>query len=163
MKATCPEHVTNGSRNSWLSSVELRNLKPNVRAVLSPNLLWRQASNQHCQPGAENLPVAHLPQQVGVPRQFIAELIRGRGMDHLTADPQRAAQPARRDPSLMHYKCPSTAGFRGLLHVTASSFGGLISRLVASRPIGGVGRAKDRGGRAAVPGRGGRGSQQVLH
>jgi hypothetical protein len=110
MKATCPEHVTNGSRNSWLSSVELRNLKPNVRAVLSPNLLWRQAGNQHCQPGAENLPVAHLPQQVGVPRQFIAELIRGRGMDHLTADPQRAAQPARRDPSLMHYKCPSTQG-----------------------------------------------------
>jgi hypothetical protein len=33
MEATCGDHVTNGSKNSWLSSVELRTLKPNVRAV----------------------------------------------------------------------------------------------------------------------------------
>jgi len=38
-----------------------------------------------------------------------------------------------------------------VLHVAAMSFGGLISQLVASRPIGGVGRAKDRRVRVVVP------------
>ena len=44
-----------------------------------------------------------------------------------------------------------------LMHVAAMSFGGLISQLVASRPIGGVGRAKDRRVRVVVPRRGCRG------
>ena len=45
----------------------------------------------------------------------------------------------------------------GVLHVAAMSFGGLISQLVRSRPIGGVGRAKDRRVRVVVPRRGCRG------
>jgi hypothetical protein len=44
-----------------------------------------------------------------------------------------------------------------VLHVAAMSFGGLISQLGATRPIGGVGRAKDRRVRVVVPRRGGRG------
>jgi hypothetical protein len=33
MEATCADHVTNGPRNSWLSSVELWTLEPNVPVV----------------------------------------------------------------------------------------------------------------------------------
>ena len=49
MEATCGDHVTNGSKNSWLSSVELWTLKPNARAVhmvsptSPPAASWRRA------------------------------------------------------------------------------------------------------------------------
>jgi Phage integrase family len=58
---------------------------------------------------------------------------------------------------LIASKSLENSGSGGLLHVAAMSFGGLGSQLVASRPIGGVGRAKDRRVRVVVPRRGCRG------
>jgi hypothetical protein len=48
--------------------------------------------------------LAHLARQAGVPRQLIVELLRPRGVDHITKDPQCAAQLVRPDASLMHYR-----------------------------------------------------------
>ena len=109
--------------------------------------------------------------------QAFAEVRRGRGTQFApeVVDAFFAAQKRRpgefwpdqaAEPEEKHLRVVASGGdaaepqkqrFRGLLRVAAMSFGGLISQLGASRPIGGVGRAKDRRVRVVVPRRGCRG------
>jgi hypothetical protein len=54
-------------------------------------MLRRQIGNEVGQSSVEYLPVAYLPEQLGVPRQFIVQLVSRGGVDHVPKHPQRTA------------------------------------------------------------------------
>ena len=57
----------------------------------SAHLLRRQVGDLLDQPAAENVPVAHLAEQVGIPLQLVVQLLSRCGVDDIGKDPQRAA------------------------------------------------------------------------
>jgi hypothetical protein len=54
-------------------------------------MLRRQIGNERGQSSIKNLPVAYLPEQVGVPGEFIVQLFNRSGVEHIVKCPQRAA------------------------------------------------------------------------